>query len=84
MGKETYMMMKSKIRYTTSFWKNILLRIHKLDVTCVGSQIGLVDPNYWIHGVGDSLENNFFSHEQMHIFNIIYSKTNGLHVISSI
>jgi hypothetical protein len=53
-----------------------------IDVTCVGSQIGLVDPNYWIHDVGDSLENKILSHEQMHIFNIICFKTNGLHVIS--
>ncbi len=52
-----------------------------IDVTCVGSQIGLVDPNYWIHDVGDFLENKILSHEQMHIFNIICSKTNGLHVI---
>jgi len=52
-----------------------------IDVTCVGSQIGLVDPNYWIHDVGDSLENKILSHELMHIFNIIYSKTNGLHAI---
>jgi len=47
-----------------------------------GSQIGLVHPNYWIHDVGDSLENAILSHEKMHIFNIIHSKTNGLHVIS--
>ncbi len=53
-----------------------------IDATCVGSQIGLVDPNYWIHDVGDYLENKFLSHEQMHIFNINCSKTNGLHVIS--
>jgi hypothetical protein len=45
-------------------------------------QIGLVDPNYWIHDVGDSLENKILSHEQMHIFNIICSKTNGFHIIS--
>jgi hypothetical protein len=32
--------------------KNLPINI---DVTCVGSQIGLVDPNYWIHDVGDSL-----------------------------
>ncbi len=88
MGKETYMMMRSKIGYTINFWRNILLRIHKLpininiDITCVGSQIGLVDLNYWIYDVSDSLEIYFFSHEQMHIFNIICSKTNGLHVIS--
>jgi len=24
-----------------------------IDVTCAGSQIGHVDPNYWIHDVGD-------------------------------
>ncbi len=45
-----------------------------IDVTCVGSQIGLIDSNYWIHDVGDSLENKILSHEQMHIFNIICSK----------
>ncbi len=84
MGKINYMMMTSKIKCTTSFWKNILLIIHKIDVTCVGTQIGLIDLNYWIHDVGDSLENIFLSHEQMHIFNIICSKTNGLHVISGI
>ncbi len=53
--------------------QNLPININ-IDVTCVGSQIGLVDPNYWIHDVGDSLENNFLSHEQMHIFNIICSK----------
>jgi hypothetical protein len=42
----------------------------------------LIHPNYWIHDVGDSLENAILSHEQMHIFNIIHSKTNGLHVIT--
>ncbi len=52
-----------------------------IDVTCVGSQIGLIDPNYWIHDVVDSLENAILSHEQIHIFNIICSKKNGLHVI---
>jgi hypothetical protein len=53
MGKETYMMMKNKIKYTTSFWKNIYFENSQnlpininIDVTCVGSQIGLVDPNY--------------------------------------
>ncbi len=61
--------------------QNLLINFN-IDVTCVGSQIGLVDPNYWIHDVGDSLENKTLSHEQMHIFNIICSKTNGLHVIS--
>jgi hypothetical protein len=60
--------------------QNLTININ-IDVTCVGSQSGLVDPNYWIHDVGDSLENKFFSHEQMHIFNIICSKKNGLHVI---
>jgi len=49
---------------------------------CVGSQIDLLHPNYWIHNVGDSLENAILSHEKMHIFNIIHSKINGLHVIS--
>jgi len=49
---------------------------------CVGSQIASIDPNYWIHNVDDYLENPILSHEQMHIFNIIHSKTNGLHVIS--
>ncbi len=61
--------------------QNLLININ-IDVTCVGSQIGLVDPNYWIHDVGDFLENTILSHEQMHIFNTICSKTNGLHVIS--
>jgi hypothetical protein len=60
--------------------QNLLININ-IDVTCVGSQIGLVDPNYWTHDVGDYLENKILSHEQMHIFNIICSKTNGLHVI---
>jgi hypothetical protein len=41
----------------------------------------LVDPNYWIRDVGDFFENKILSHEQMDIFNIICSKTNGLHVI---
>jgi hypothetical protein len=59
--------------------QNLPININ-IDVTCVGSQIGLVDPNYWIHDV-DSLENKILSHEQMHIVNIICSKTNGLHVI---
>jgi hypothetical protein len=53
--------------------KKLLININ-IDVTCVGSQIGLIDPNYWIHDVGDSLENKNLSHEQMHIFNIICSK----------
>ncbi len=61
--------------------QNLPININ-IDVTCVGSQIGLIDPNYWIHDVGDYLENKILSHEQMHIFNIICSKTNGLHVIS--
>ncbi len=61
--------------------QNLPININ-IDVTCVGSQIGLVDPNYWIHDLGDSLENKILSHEQMHIFNIICFKTNGLHVIS--
>jgi hypothetical protein len=52
--------------------QNLPININ-IDVTCVGSQIGLVDPNYWIHDVGDYLENKIFSFEQMHIFNIIYS-----------
>jgi len=60
--------------------QNLPININ-IDVACVGSQIGLVDPNYWIHDVGDSLENKILLHEQMHIFNIICSKTNGLHVI---
>jgi hypothetical protein len=29
-GKRFYMTMRSKIKYTTSFWRNILLRIHKI------------------------------------------------------
>jgi hypothetical protein len=62
--------------------QNLPININ-IDVTCVGSQIGLVDLNYWIHDVGHSLENKILSHEQMHILNIICSKTNGLHVISS-
>jgi len=61
--------------------QNLPININ-IDSTCVGSQIGLVDPNYWIHDVGDYLENKILSHEQMHIFNIICFKTNGLHVIS--
>jgi hypothetical protein len=49
------------------------------DVTCVGSQIGLVDPNYWIHDVGDYLENAI-----CHMKKCIYSKSFILkHVISS-
>ncbi len=52
-----------------------------IDVTCVGSQSGIVDPNFWIHDVGDSLQNKILSHEHMNIFNIICSKTNGLYVI---
>jgi len=61
--------------------QNLPININ-IDVTCVGSQIGLVDPNYWIHDVGDSLENKILLYEQTHIFNIICFKTNGLHVIS--
>jgi hypothetical protein len=60
--------------------QNLPININ-IDATCVGTQIGLVDPNYWIHDVGDFLENKILSHEQMHIFNIICFKTNGLHVI---
>jgi hypothetical protein len=60
--------------------QNLSININ-IDVTCVGSQIGLVDLNYWIYDVGDFLENAILSHEQMHIFNIICSKTNGLHFI---
>jgi hypothetical protein len=56
--------------------RNLSININ-IDVTCVGSQIGLVDLNYWIYDVGDFLENEILSHEQMHIFNIICSKTNG-------
>jgi len=52
-----------------------------INVTCVGSQISLIDPNYWIHDVGDILKNKILSHEQMHIFNIICFETNHLHVI---
>jgi hypothetical protein len=61
--------------------QNLPININ-IDVTYVGSQIGLVDPNYWIHDVGDSLENKILLYEQTHIFNIICFKTNGLHVIS--
>ncbi len=50
--------------------QNLPININ-IDVTCVGSQIGLVDPNNWIHDVGHFLKN-----KQMHIFNIICSKTN--------
>jgi hypothetical protein len=60
--------------------QNLPININ-IDATCVGSQIGLVDPNYWIHNVCDFLENKILSHEQMHIFNIICFKTNGLYVI---
>jgi hypothetical protein len=42
--------------------QNLPININ-IDATCVGSQIGLVDPNYWIHDVGDSLENKILSHE---------------------
>jgi len=61
--------------------QNLPININ-IDVTCVGSQIGQIDPNYWIHDVCNFLENKILSHEQMHIFNIICFKTNGLHVIS--
>jgi hypothetical protein len=75
MGRETYMMMKSKTKYTTSFLKtslnensqNLPININ-IDVTSVGSQIGLVDPNYWIHDVGDSLGMQF-----CHMNKCIYS-----------
>jgi hypothetical protein len=40
--------------------QNLPININ-IDVTCVGSQIGLIDPNYWIHDVGDSLD-FFFCH----------------------
>ncbi len=62
--------------------QNLPININ-IDITSIGSQIGLVGRNCWIHDVDDSLENKILSHEQMHIFNIICSKTNGLHVISS-
>jgi hypothetical protein len=39
--------------------QNLPININ-IDFTCVGSQIGLIDPNYWINDVGDSLDNNFF------------------------
>jgi len=42
--------------------QNLLININ-IDVTCVGSQNGLVDPNYWIHDVGDFLENEILSHK---------------------
>jgi hypothetical protein len=44
--------------------QNLPININ-IDITCVGSQIGLVDPDYWIHDVGDSLENKILSHEQI-------------------
>ncbi len=67
----------------TSFWEFTNLPINiNIDVRCVGSQIGHVDPNYWIHDVGDFLENIILSHEQMHTFITICFKTNGLHAIS--
>jgi hypothetical protein len=40
------------------------------DVACVGSQIGLVYPNYWIHDVGDYLENAI-----CHMNKCIYSRS---------
>jgi hypothetical protein len=53
--------------------QNLPININ-IDVTRVGSHIGLVDPNYWIHDVaGDYLENKILSHEQIHMFNIICS-----------
>jgi len=60
--------------------QNLPININS-DVTWVGSQIGLVDLNYWIYDVDDFLENAILSHEQMHIFNISCFKTNGLHFI---
>jgi len=48
------------------FWNSQNLPINiDIDVTCVGSQIGLVDPNYWIHDVGHYLENAYI---QYHLF----------------
>jgi hypothetical protein len=32
----------------------------------------LIDPNYWIHDVGDSLKNAILAHEKMHIFNMSF------------
>jgi hypothetical protein len=89
MGKKPYMMMRRKNQIYNKLLENhpfensqnLLININ-IDVTCIGSQIGLVDPSYWIHDVGDYLKNKILSHEQMHIFNIICSKTNCLHVIS--
>jgi hypothetical protein len=78
--KQNQMYNKLLVKHPFENSQNLPIKIN-IDVTCVGSQIGLVDPNYWIHDVGDSLENILFSHEQMHIFSIICSKTNGLHVI---
>ncbi len=75
---QIYNMMLEKRPFENS--QNLPININ-IDFTCVGSQIGLIDPNYWINDVGDSLDNKILSHEQMHIFNIICSKTNGLHVI---
>jgi hypothetical protein len=47
--------------------QNLPININ-IDVTCIGSQIGLIDPNYWINDLGDYLENNFF-----HLNKCIYS-----------
>jgi hypothetical protein len=60
--------------------QNLPININ-IDVACVGSEIGPIDLSYWTYDVGDFLENAILSHEQMHIFNIICSKTNGLHFI---
>jgi hypothetical protein len=52
--------------------QNLPININ-IDFTCVGSQIGLIDPNYWINDVRDSLDNNFFvtctnAYIQHHLF----------------
>jgi hypothetical protein len=47
--------------------QNLPININ-VDVTCVGSQIGLVDFNFWIHDVGDSLKIQF-----CHVNKCIYS-----------
>jgi hypothetical protein len=80
-GKQNQMYNKLLEKHPFENSQNLPININ-IDITCVGSQISLVDPNCWIHDVSDSLENKILSHEQMHIFNIIFSKTNGLHVIS--
>ncbi len=46
-------------KHTFENSQNLPININ-IDVTCVESQIGLIDPNYWIHDVGDSLENIYF------------------------